>query len=98
MNVEYLIQWFLQVTSSSSSVVIHQKEVSQGFPSFAKYTVHLADLRFAQGGALATITVTSSSTEQALQLPVAVIHATDPSTAMQGGFPFVFTTQNLLEC
>ncbi|XP_072569892.1 nuclear pore membrane glycoprotein 210 [Paramormyrops kingsleyae] len=73
----------LEVTSSSSSVVIHQKEVSQGFPSFAKYTVHLADLRFAQGGVLATITVTSSSTEQALQLPVAVIHAADPSTAMQ---------------
>ncbi|XP_018593103.2 nuclear pore membrane glycoprotein 210 isoform X1 [Scleropages formosus] len=73
----------LEVTSSSSVIMIHQKEISQGAPSFAKYTVSLADPKFTQGGSLATLFVTSSTTDQTLQLPVTMIQVTDRSTAMQ---------------
>ncbi|XP_036388992.1 nuclear pore membrane glycoprotein 210 isoform X2 [Megalops cyprinoides] len=75
----------LEVTSSSTAVVVQEKEVSQGQPSFARFRVSLADPRLpVQGTTSAVISITSPSTDQPLLLPVTIIPVADQGTAVQG--------------
>ncbi|XP_066553883.1 nuclear pore membrane glycoprotein 210 [Amia ocellicauda] len=78
----------LEVTTSSPVIVIQEKEVSYGFPSFVKYTVSISDPRLVTQGAIAArISISSPQTDQAIGIPVTVMHVTDRSTAMQAGAP-----------
>uniref|UniRef100_A0A3P9JE26 Nucleoporin 210 n=1 Tax=Oryzias latipes TaxID=8090 RepID=A0A3P9JE26_ORYLA len=65
----------LQVFSTSPSIVVQEKEVHQGFPGFAKYTVSAVDT---QAAGSATVTISSSSSGQSLILPVTLMHMSDP--------------------
>ncbi|XP_035597197.1 nuclear pore membrane glycoprotein 210 [Oncorhynchus keta] len=70
----------LEVSSSSPSISVQEREVFHGFPSYSKYTVSVVD---PQTAASASVSITSSSTGQLLVIPVTLIHVTDPSTTMQ---------------
>ncbi|CAL8325175.1 unnamed protein product [Merluccius merluccius] len=78
----------MEVTSSSASVVVQEKEShTSGFPTFSKYTVTAVD---AQGAAAASssavISVSSPATGQVLRVPVTLIHVAldHQSSAMLG--------------
>ncbi|MBN3325349.1 PO210 protein, partial [Atractosteus spatula] len=76
----------LEVTSSSPVIVINKKEVSDGFPSFVKFTVSISDPRLITQGAMsARISISSPLNDQSIIIPVTAIHVTDRSTAMQAG-------------
>lgn len=67
--------------STSPSIVVQEKEVHQGFPSFTKYTVSAVDT---QAAGSASLTISSSSSGQSLILPVALMHVSDPAAAKKG--------------
>uniref|UniRef100_A0A8C7WMB9 Nucleoporin 210 n=1 Tax=Oryzias sinensis TaxID=183150 RepID=A0A8C7WMB9_9TELE len=71
----------LQVFSTSPSIVVQEKEVHQGFPGFAKYTVSAVDT---QAAGSATVTISSSSSGQSLILPVTLMHMSDPVAPQVG--------------
>uniref|UniRef100_A0A3B1IR40 Nucleoporin 210 n=1 Tax=Astyanax mexicanus TaxID=7994 RepID=A0A3B1IR40_ASTMX len=71
----------LEVKSSSSSVLVQEKEVSNSYPSFIKYTVYLLS---PQGATSATVSISSSSTGQVLVIPVTIIHTGEMGTSMKG--------------
>ncbi|KAJ8384181.1 hypothetical protein AAFF_G00207990 [Aldrovandia affinis] len=79
----------LEVLSSSPAVVIQEQGLFRGTPSFARFTVNMADPRLAiRDTTSAVISVTtSSSQEQSLLLPVTIIPTTDHITAVQAGLP-----------
>lgn len=70
----------LEVKSSSPSVVVQEKEVSNSYPSFIKYTVYLLN---PQGATSATVSISSSSTGQVLVIPVTVINVGEMGTSMK---------------
>nr|XP_046221129.1 nuclear pore membrane glycoprotein 210-like [Oncorhynchus gorbuscha] len=74
----------LKVSSSSLSISFQEREVSHGFPSFLKYMVSALDPQ-----AIASVSITSSSTGHTLVIPVTLIHVADPSTTMQAAAPVV---------
>ncbi|XP_029579505.1 nuclear pore membrane glycoprotein 210 [Salmo trutta] len=76
----------LKVSSSSLSISVQEREVSNGFPSFLKYMVSTMD---PQAAASASVSITSSSTGHTLVIPVTLIHVADPSTTMQAAAPVV---------
>lgn len=67
--------------STSPSIVVQEKEVHQGFPGFAKYTVSAVET---QAAGSATVTISSSSSGQSLILPVTLMHMSDPGAAKKG--------------
>uniref|UniRef100_A0A8B9HPV2 Nucleoporin 210 n=1 Tax=Astyanax mexicanus TaxID=7994 RepID=A0A8B9HPV2_ASTMX len=71
----------LEVKSSSSSVLVQEKEVSNSYPSFIKYTVYLLS---PQGATSATVSISSSSTGQVLVIPVTIINTGEMGTSMKG--------------
>lgn len=75
----------LQVVSTSSHIVVVEKEVHQGFPCFSKYTVSAMD---PQTALTASVSISSPSYSQTLVIPVTFIHLADPSAAMQGQCAF----------
>ncbi|XP_042562702.1 nuclear pore membrane glycoprotein 210-like [Clupea harengus] len=70
----------LEVTSSSPTLVVSEKEVSLAYPSFAKYTVTALK---PQGAASASISIKSPSSDQVLTVPVTIIHVTEPSAQLR---------------
>uniref|UniRef100_A0A8B9HPM5 Nucleoporin 210 n=1 Tax=Astyanax mexicanus TaxID=7994 RepID=A0A8B9HPM5_ASTMX len=70
----------LEVKSSSSSVLVQEKEVSNSYPSFIKYTVYLLS---PQGATSATVSISSSSTGQVLVIPVTIINTGEMGTSMK---------------
>ncbi|KAI1892349.1 hypothetical protein AGOR_G00132450 [Albula goreensis] len=77
----------LEVSSSSPAVLVQEQGVFRGNPSFARFTVTIADTRLAvQDPTSAVISMTTSpSSGQPLLLPVTIIPAADHITAMQAG-------------
>ncbi|XP_051517594.1 nuclear pore membrane glycoprotein 210-like [Myxocyprinus asiaticus] len=70
----------LDVKSSSPALLINEKEVSQGVPSYIRYTVSLVK---PQGALTATVSISSASSDQVLHIPVSVMHVAAISTSMQ---------------
>ncbi|XDV45377.1 hypothetical protein PO909_013490 [Leuciscus waleckii] len=70
----------LDVKSSSPAVVLEQKEVSQSFPSYIRYTVSLVK---PQGALTASVSVSSASSDQVLLIPVSVMHLAASGTSVQ---------------
>ncbi|XP_002667606.3 nuclear pore membrane glycoprotein 210 [Danio rerio] len=70
----------LEVKSSSPVIAIEEKEVSLSFPSYARYTVRVVN---PQGALTASVSVSSSSSDQVLLIPVSVMHLTASSTSVQ---------------
>ncbi|KAL7865087.1 hypothetical protein AOLI_G00165070 [Acnodon oligacanthus] len=68
----------LEVKSSSSSIVVQEKEVSYSYPSFIKYTVSLVS---PPGTSSASVSISSASSGQVLVVPVTVINVADMSTS-----------------
>uniref|UniRef100_A0A3Q0R3P0 Nucleoporin 210 n=1 Tax=Amphilophus citrinellus TaxID=61819 RepID=A0A3Q0R3P0_AMPCI len=71
----------VEVASTSPTIVVQEKEVHRGFPSFSKYTVSAVD---PQAAVSASISISSTSYEQSLVIPVTLIHVTDPNAAIHG--------------
>ncbi|KAK5613945.1 hypothetical protein CRENBAI_014064 [Crenichthys baileyi] len=76
----------MEVVSTSPSVIVHEKEVHQGFPSYTKYTVNAVDLHSAVSASVSL----SSSSGQSLVIPVSFIHVADPNAAKQAAPPAGF--------
>ncbi|XP_056100665.1 nuclear pore membrane glycoprotein 210 [Rhinichthys klamathensis goyatoka] len=70
----------LEVKSSSPAVVMEQKEVSQSFPSYIRYTVSVVK---PQGALTASVSVRSGSSDQVLLIPVSVMHLAASATSVQ---------------
>ncbi|XP_076874918.1 nuclear pore membrane glycoprotein 210 [Brachyhypopomus gauderio] len=68
----------LEVKSSSPAIVVQEKEASYTYPSFVKYSVHLADPR---GVTSASLSISSSSSGQVLDVPVTVMHGPEMGTS-----------------
>lgn len=69
------------MVSTSPNIVVQEKEVQQGYPSFSKYTISAAD---PQAALSASVSISSTSYGQSLVVPVTLIHVADHSAAMQG--------------
>lgn len=70
----------LDVKSSSPAIIIQEKEVSQSFPSYIRYTVCVLK---PQGALTASLSISSSSSDQALIIPVSVMHLAVSSTTIE---------------
>ncbi|XP_013866027.1 nuclear pore membrane glycoprotein 210 [Austrofundulus limnaeus] len=70
----------MEVVSTSPSIVVKEKEVHHGFPSYSKYTVSAVD---PQPAASASITISSSASGQSFVIPLTFVHSADFSTAKQ---------------
>ncbi|KAM6977831.1 nuclear pore membrane glycoprotein 210 [Aplochiton taeniatus] len=85
----------IEVTSSSPSISVQEKEASQGFPSFSKYTVSAVE---PQGAAVSTsISISSSSSGQVILIPVTLARVADPSAAKQDGKDGAHFLQNFID-
>ncbi|KAJ8333361.1 hypothetical protein SKAU_G00422570 [Synaphobranchus kaupii] len=74
----------LEVLSSTPAVVIQEQGLFRGNPSFARFTVSMADPRLPPPDPSAVISVkTSRSPEQTLHLPVTIISAAVHTAAVQ---------------
>uniref|UniRef100_A0AAR2LXC3 BIG2 domain-containing protein n=1 Tax=Pygocentrus nattereri TaxID=42514 RepID=A0AAR2LXC3_PYGNA len=69
----------LEVKSSSSSIVVQEKEVSYSYPSFIKYTVSLVS---PPGTSSATVSISSASSGQMLVVPITVVNVADMISAV----------------
>ncbi|XP_070695859.1 nuclear pore membrane glycoprotein 210 isoform X2 [Pempheris klunzingeri] len=74
----------MEVVSTSPNIVVQEKEVYHGFPSFSKYTVSAVDPQAAFSG---SISISSASCGRSLVIPVTLIHVADPSAATQAAPP-----------
>lgn len=74
----------VEVASTSPNIVVQEKEVHHGFPSFSKYTVSAVDPHLAVS---ASISISSTSSDQNLVIPVTLIHVADPNAAIQAASP-----------
>lgn len=74
----------IEVVSTSPSIAVYEKEVHEGFPSYAKYTVNAVDPHSA---ASASVAISSSSSGQSLVIPISFIHVNDPNAAKQAAHP-----------
>uniref|UniRef100_A0AAR2K2T3 BIG2 domain-containing protein n=1 Tax=Pygocentrus nattereri TaxID=42514 RepID=A0AAR2K2T3_PYGNA len=70
----------LEVKSSSSSIVVQEKEVSYSYPSFIKYTVSLVS---PPGTSSATVSISSASSGQMLVVPITVVNVADMTGILQ---------------
>ncbi|KAA0706727.1 Nuclear pore membrane glycoprotein 210 [Triplophysa tibetana] len=70
----------LNVKSSSSAVTVQEKEFSQSFPSYIKYTVSVVK---SQAALTTSLSISSSSSDQLLLIPVTVIHVGSSSMQAQ---------------
>uniref|UniRef100_A0AAY4EK95 BIG2 domain-containing protein n=1 Tax=Denticeps clupeoides TaxID=299321 RepID=A0AAY4EK95_9TELE len=71
----------LEVTSNSPAVMVHEKEISHKYPSFAKYTIRAVNT---QSAASVVVSLRSPASEQVLHIPVTVIHVAEQAAALQG--------------
>ncbi|XP_014813936.1 PREDICTED: nuclear pore membrane glycoprotein 210 [Calidris pugnax] len=72
----------LEVKCGSPKLKAFEKEKSYRLPSYAVYTVTLADPRVSGQGSLSTtLTVSSPMTDQSIVIPVTVIYLTDTTSA-----------------
>ncbi|KAJ8257931.1 hypothetical protein GJAV_G00191270 [Gymnothorax javanicus] len=76
----------LQVTSSTPAVLVEEKGMTQGNPSFASFVVKMADPKLANKDMTSAVisVTTSKSPKQPLLLPVTILPAADHTNAMQG--------------
>ncbi|XP_028266011.1 nuclear pore membrane glycoprotein 210 [Parambassis ranga] len=74
----------MEVVCTSPSIVVLEKEVHEGFPSFSKYAVRAVD---PQAAGSASISISSISTGQSLVIPVTLIYTADASTSVQAAPP-----------
>ncbi|XP_017265231.1 nuclear pore membrane glycoprotein 210 isoform X2 [Kryptolebias marmoratus] len=74
----------MEVATSSPGIVVKEKEVHHGFPSYSKYTVSAVDR---QPAASASVTISSASSGQSFAIPITFVHGADFSTAKQGASP-----------
>ncbi|XP_037539895.1 nuclear pore membrane glycoprotein 210 [Nematolebias whitei] len=70
----------MEVVSASPSIVVQEKEVHHGYPSYSKYTVSAVN---PQPDSPASVTISSSSSGQSFVIPVTFVHVADFSTAKQ---------------
>uniref|UniRef100_A0A3B5M437 Nucleoporin 210 n=1 Tax=Xiphophorus couchianus TaxID=32473 RepID=A0A3B5M437_9TELE len=78
----------IEVRSGSGNIlVVYEKEVQQGFPSYTKYIVNAVDPHSAVS---ASVDISSASSGQSLVIPVSFIHVNDPNAAKQGQSLFLF--------
>ncbi|XP_027875440.1 nuclear pore membrane glycoprotein 210 [Xiphophorus couchianus] len=81
----------IEVTSTSPSLVVYEKEVQQGFPSYTKYIVNAVDPHSAVS---ASVDISSASSGQSLVIPVSFIHVNDPNAAKQAAPPSFIEDNN----
>lgn len=70
----------LNVKSSSPAVTVQEKEFSQSFPSYIRYTVSVVKPQVAL---TASLSISSSSSDQLLLIPVTVMHVGSASVQAQ---------------
>ncbi|XP_056588435.1 nuclear pore membrane glycoprotein 210 [Triplophysa dalaica] len=70
----------LNVKSRSSAVTVQKKEFSQSFPSYIKYTISVVK---PQAALTTSLSISSSSSDQLLLIPITVIHVSSSSMQAQ---------------